>query len=116
MTIEANPSEASALDARIFVAGHKGMVGSAIVRCLRGLGYRNLLVADHADLDLVRQDDVQRYFRDHGIERVVLAAAKVGGIQANNTLPADFIYENLMIEANVIQAAHASGVQRLLFL
>ena len=100
----------------IFVAGHRGMVGSAIVRRLKALGYSNIVVATHAELDLVSQAAVQAFFAARNIDRVVLAAAKVGGIHANNTFPAEFIYENLMIQANVIHAAHAAGVQRLLFL
>lgn len=101
---------------KVFVAGHKGMVGSAIVRRLRSLGYQNILTADRGELDLVNQAAVSAYFQKNKIDQVYLAAAKVGGIYANNTYPADFIYDNLMIEANIIQAAHASGVQRLLFL
>ena len=103
------------LDA-IFVAGHRGMVGSAIVRRLQALGCSNLVTASRSELDLGSQAAVQAFFKHHQIGQVVLAAAKVGGIHANNTYPADFLYDNLMIEANVIQAAHAAGVQRLLFL
>jgi GDP-L-fucose synthase len=100
----------------IFVAGHRGMVGSAILRRLQALGHRGLLTASHAELDLTDARQVHRFFADHGIDHVVLAAAKVGGIHANNTYPAEFIYENLMIECNVIHAAHQAGVQRLLLL
>jgi GDP-L-fucose synthase len=103
-------------DAAVFVAGHRGMVGSAIVRRLAALGYRNILTAGRDTLDLGDQAAVRAWFAAHRIDQVVLAAAKVGGIHANNTYPADFLYDNLMIEANVIQAAHAAGVQRLLFL
>ena len=92
------------------------MVGSAIVRHLRALGHTNLVTATHAELDLKDQAAVNRYFAAHPIDHVVLAAAKVGGIHANNTYPAEFLYDNLMMQANVIQAAHAAGVQRLLFL
>lgn len=100
----------------VFVAGHRGMVGSALSRRLRALGYRRLLTAGRAELDLRSQADVQAYFARNSIDQVYLAAAKVGGIHANNTYPAEFIYENLMIEANVINAAHQAGVQKLLFL
>jgi len=104
------------LDQVIFVAGHRGMVGSAIVRRLEGLGYRNILTAGREKLDLRDQAAVQNFFKSHKIDQVYLAAAKVGGIHANNTYPADFIYENLMIEANIVHAAHLAGVQKLLFL
>jgi GDP-L-fucose synthase len=104
------------LDEAVFVAGHRGMVGSAIVRRLQSLGYRQIVTAPHAELDLANQVEVNAFFAARRIDRVVLAAAKVGGIHANNTYPADFIYQNLMIEANVIHAAHVAGVQRLLFL
>ena len=104
------------IDDVVFVAGHRGMVGSAIVRRLQALGYRQLLTASHDELDLTDQAAVRRFFGRQRIDQVVLAAAKVGGIQANNSLPAEFIVENLMIEANVIDAAHRAGVQRLLFL
>jgi GDP-L-fucose synthase len=100
----------------IFVAGHRGMVGSAIVRHLQALGHTRLLTATHAELDLKDQAAVNHYFAKHRPDRVVLAAAKVGGIHANNTYPAEFLYDNLMMQANVIQAAHTTGVQRLLFL
>ncbi|MFW9270442.1 GDP-L-fucose synthase family protein [Pseudomonas sp. NR3] len=100
----------------VFVAGHRGMVGSAIVRRLQALGYRSVLCAGRQELDLLDQQAVHAYFLENRIDQVYLAAAKVGGIQANNTYPADFIYENLTIQANVIQAAHLSNVQKLLFL
>ncbi|WP_159600621.1 GDP-L-fucose synthase family protein [Agromyces humi] len=103
-------------DLRIFVAGHRGMVGSAIERRLRSLGYAEIVTRTRAELDLTDQAQVQRFFADEHIDQVVLAAAKVGGIYANSMLPADFLYENLMIEANVIWAAHAHDVDRLLFL
>ncbi|MGG6262459.1 GDP-L-fucose synthase [Stutzerimonas stutzeri] len=102
--------------APIFVAGHRGMVGSAIVRRLQALGYANILTAGRDELNLLDQAAVQGYFQANKIDQVYLAAAKVGGIHANNTYPADFIYENLMIEANIVHAAHVSGVQKLLFL
>ena len=101
---------------RVFVAGHRGMVGSAIVRHLQALGQNDLLMATHAELDLKDQAAVNRFFAAQPIDHVVLAAARVGGIHANNTYPAEFLYDNLMMQANVIQAAHAAGVQRLLFL
>lgn len=101
---------------RIFVAGHRGMVGSAIVRQLQTKGYQHIITATHAELDLCNQAEVMQFFVEQKIDQVYLAAAKVGGIHANNTYPADFIYENLMIEANVIHAAHMHGVQKLMFL
>ncbi|NWK49274.1 GDP-L-fucose synthase [Acinetobacter sp. SwsAc7] len=104
------------LNQRIFVAGHRGMVGSAIVRQLQAKGYRHIITAAHAELDLCNQAEVIQFFADQQIDQVYLAAAKVGGIHANNTYPADFIYENLMIEANVIHAAHTHSVQKLMFL
>jgi GDP-L-fucose synthase len=100
----------------IFVAGHQGMVGSAIVRRLQALGRTHLLTATRAELDLCNQHQVRQFFGDHHIDHVVLAAARVGGIHANDVYPAEFIYENLMIEANVIHAAHLTGIQGLLFL
>ena len=103
-------------DQVIFIAGHRGMVGSALVRRLIALGYTHLLTASHAELDLLDQGAVNRFFSDQPIDQVYLAAARVGGIHANNTYPADFIYQNLMIEANLIHAAHQHGVQKLLFL
>lgn len=104
------------LDQTVFVVGHRGMVGSAIVRRLQELGYRSILTAGRAELDLVSQTDVIAFFKNHAIDQVYLAAAKVGGIHANNCYPAEFIYQNLMIECNVIHAAHSLGVQKLLFL
>jgi GDP-L-fucose synthase len=100
----------------IFVAGHKGMVGSAIVRRLKALGRENILTATRDELDLTDQSAVRRFFAEHEISEVYMAAAKVGGIHANNTYPADFIYENLMVQVNVIHAAHEANVQKLLFL
>lgn len=107
---------ATSLDQRIFVAGHRGMVGSAIVRHLQSLGHQNIITAPRESVDLVDAASVQRFFADQRIDQVYLAAAKVGGIHANNQYPADFIYQNLMIEANVINAAHNAGVNRLLSL
>jgi len=102
--------------AKIYVAGHRGLVGSAIVRQLEQSGFDNLLVRTHAELDLTNQSAVQAFFAEHKPDYVILAAAKVGGIHANNTYPAEFIYQNLMIESNVIDAAYKNGVERLLFL
>jgi len=102
--------------ARIYVAGHRGMVGSAIVRRLHALGYGRIVTATHAELELTDQAAVRAFFAAQTIDAVVLAAARVGGIHANNTYPADFIADNLALQCNVIQAAHAAGVQRLLFL
>ncbi|SFI57918.1 GDP-L-fucose synthase [Nitrosomonas sp. Nm34] len=101
---------------RIYVAGHRGMVGSAIVRQLEARGDCEVVTRTHAELDLLNQADVQKFFRDERVDQVYLAAAKVGGIYANNTYPAEFVYENLMMECNVIDAAHRAGVQQLLFL
>lgn len=101
---------------RIYVAGHRGMVGSAIVRRLQSLAGVEIVTATHAELDLTNQAAVQAFFAAQHIDEVYLAAAKVGGIHANNTYPAEFIYQNLMMEANVIHAAHMAGVQKLLFL
>ncbi|MDE4912595.1 GDP-L-fucose synthase [Methylobacterium sp. 092160098-2] len=100
----------------IFVAGHRGMVGSAIVRRLRELGHKRILTADRQSLDLLDQAAVRRFFADNRIDQVYLAAAKVGGIHANNTYPAEFIHENLLIQSNLIDAAHTHDVDRLLFL
>ena len=101
---------------RIFVAGHRGMAGSAICRALQRAGYSNLLTASRSELDLEDGPAVQRWFAEHQPTVVVLAAAKVGGIQANNTYPADFLLDNLKIQTNVIETAWRSGVRRLLFL
>ncbi len=104
------------LQQKIFVAGHRGMVGAAIIRRLQALGYTNIITRGRDELNLLDQAAVQAFFEREGLDQVYLAAAKVGGIHANNTYPADFIYENLMIEANIVHAAHSVGVQKLLFL
>jgi GDP-L-fucose synthase len=101
---------------KIYVAGHRGLVGSAIVRQLEERGFTNLLMRTHKELDLTNQAQVQDFFEKEHPDYVILAAAKVGGIHANNTYPADFIYKNMMIEANVINAAYENKVKRLLFL
>jgi GDP-L-fucose synthase len=111
-----NQPETIPLGSRIYVAGHRGMVGSALVRRLHQQGHTDLLLRRHAELDLCEQAAVETFFAEQRPEYVFLAAAKVGGIGANNDLPADFIYRNLMIEANVIHAAWRHGVKRLLFL
>ncbi len=103
-------------NAKIYVAGHRGMVGSAILRQLQQEGYTHIVHRDSSALDLRRQDAVERFFESEKPEYVFLAAAKVGGILANNTYRADFLYENLMIQNNVIHAAHQHGVKKLLFL
>lgn len=104
------------LDSKIFIAGHRGMVGSAILRKLQARGYRNLVLRSRSELDLLDQGAVRNFMRTEKPEVIFLAAAKVGGILANSTYPADFIYQNLAIEANVIDAAYREGVETLLFL
>ena len=101
---------------KIYVAGHNGMVGSAIVRELKSQGFKNLIIKSKTELNLINQADVQKFFKKHKIDEVYLAAAKVGGIYANNNFPADFIYQNLMIQSNVINSAFETGVKKLLFL
>ena len=103
-------------DSRIFIAGHRGLVGSAIYRELQKLGYINLLTRTRAELDLLHTDAVDRFFEKEKPEYVFLAAAKVGGILANNTYPADFIRDNLVLQANVIDASYRNKTERLLFL
>lgn len=104
------------LNETVLVVGYQGMVGSAIVRRLSELGYQNILTAGRNEVDLLDQRAVGAYFDTHKVDQIYLAAARVGGIHANNTYPADFIYDNLMIQANLIEAAHRTGVQKLLFL
>lgn len=103
-------------DSRIYVAGHRGMVGSAIVRELERQGYRNIVTCTHSELDLTRQEQVERFFASERPEYVFLAAAKVGGIVANSNAPADFMYENMMLEMNVIHSAWKNGCRKLEFL
>src|SRR5512138_1686494 len=110
------PISAMNKDARIFVAGHRGLVGSALVRRLQADGCTNLLLRSSADLDLRNQAAVEQFFAAERPEFVFLAAAKVGGIHANNTYPADFLRDNLQIQTNVIDSAWRSGVQKLCFL
>jgi len=101
---------------KIYVAGHRGLVGSALIRQLQKQGYQNLIYKTHQELDLTRQQEVEDFFKQEKPEYVFLSAAKVGGIQANNTYPGDFLYQNLMIAAHVIHAAYQNGVKKLLFL
>ena len=103
-------------DAKIYVAGHRGMVGSAIVRELNKQGYKNIIVRTHKELDLCRQDAVEKFFAEEKPEYVFLAAAKVGGIVANAEAPADFMYQNMMIEMNVVNAAWQNGCKKLEFM
>ena len=103
-------------DSKIYVAGHRGMVGSAIVRELHRQGYNNIITRTHRELDLTRQDDVERFFAEEKPEYVFLAAAKVGGIVANQSALADFMYENMILEMNVIHSAWKNGCKKLEFL
>jgi GDP-L-fucose synthase len=104
------------IDDKIYVAGHNGMVGSAIVRNLKYKGYKNIIMKSSSELNLIRQSDVENFFESERPDYVFLAAAKVGGIMANNTYRAEFIYNNLMIESNVIHSSHLYDVKKLLFL
>ena len=101
---------------KIFVAGHRGMVGSALIRELIRQGYENIITKNRSDLDLLSQIDVMKFFDKYKPDQVYLAAAKVGGIQANNIFPAEFIYQNLMIQNNIINSAFESGTKKILFL
>lgn len=103
-------------DAVVYIAGHRGLAGSAITRKFQSLGFRNLVTRTHAQLDLTRQADTETFFKDVRPEYVVMAAARVGGILANNTYPAEFIRINLAIQTNIIHAAYKAGAKRLLFL
>src|SRR5580692_839221 len=100
-------------DSRIYVAGHRGLVGSAVARALQQLGYRNLLLRRHEELELTDQASVREFFDRERPEAVIMAAARVGGIHANSTHPALFIRDNLLVQDNVIDAAHRSGVAKL---
>lgn len=103
-------------ESKIYVAGHRGLVGSALMRRLAARGHTNFLMRSHAELDLIDQRAVEAFFGEHKPEYVFLAAARVGGIYANNTYPAEFIHQNLAVQVNVLEAAHRHGVRRLLFL
>jgi len=104
------------LDSKIFVAGHNGLVGSAIVRKLEKEGYKNIIKIDHSKLDLTRQEEVEKFFSNTKPEYVFLAGAKVGGILANSLYPADFIYQNIMIESNIINQCYIHNIKKLLYL
>ena len=104
------------LNSKIFVAGHRGMVGSAIYKDLINKGYHNIVTRTSQELNLINQQDVARFFNEEKPEYVFLAAAKVGGIMANSTFKADFIYQNILIQSNVIHQCYVSGVKKLLFL
>ncbi len=103
-------------NSKIYVAGHRGLVGSALVRCLKSRGYNNLVFRTHAELDLVRQAEVDAFFQKEKPDVVILAAARVGGILANESFQAEFIYNNLVIQANVLEAAYRNGAKELLFM
>jgi len=103
-------------ETRIYVSGHRGLVGSALMRCLKSKGFTNLIVRTHQELELTDQSAVRNFFQEEKIDYVIVAAAKVGGIHANNTYPAEFIYSNLMVEANLIHEAYHAGIDRIMFL
>ena len=103
-------------ESKIYIAGHRGLVGSAIVENFKAKGYSNLIYRTHSELDLTNQEDVKKFYQIEKPEYVILAAAKVGGIIANNRYRANFIYENIMIQNNVIHQSYVQGVQKLLFL
>lgn len=109
-------TEALFQNMNIYVAGHRGMVGAALVRKLNAAGYKNIITRSHAELDLIDQQAVRDFFRTEKIDQVIMAAAKVGGIHANSTYPAEFIYQNLIVECNVIHEAFTAGIKQLLFL
>lgn len=114
--MQTNRTQPMPKEAKIYVAGHRGMVGSAILRELQRQGYHNFVLRTHSELDLTRQDQVEAFFAQEKPEYVFLAAAKVGGIVANNEVPADFMYQNMMLEMNVIHAAVENGCKKLEFL
>lgn len=116
MNMQTNGTHPMPKEAKIYVAGHRGMVGSAILRELQRQGYHNFVLRTHSELDLTRQDQVEAFFAEEKPEYVFLAAAKVGGIVANNEAPADFMYQNMMLEMNVIHAAVENGCKKLEFL
>jgi len=118
MTFEVKKTQSSALgpQSKIYVAGHRGLVGSALMRCLAARGYSNIVTRSHAELELMDQVAVRDFFASEAPDYVFLAAAKVGGIQANNSYPAEFIHQNLVVQTNVIHEAWRTGVKRLLFL
>ena len=101
---------------RIFVSGHKGLVGSAIVRQLQKNQDNELILKERSELNLINQEEVEYFFRNEKVDQVYLAAGKVGGINANNSMPANFIYENLMIEANIIHSSFINNIKKLIFL
>ncbi|HKN19174.1 MAG TPA: GDP-L-fucose synthase, partial [Dissulfurispiraceae bacterium] len=103
-------------NSKIYIAGHRGLVGSAIIRCLKAAGYNNIIGRTHAELELTRQTEVEAFFERERPEYVFLAAARVGGIHANNTYPAEFIFSNLCIQVHIIDAAYKYGARKLLFL
>jgi GDP-L-fucose synthase len=103
-------------ETRIYVSGHRGLVGSALMRCLKSKGFTNLVVRTHEELELTDQRAVRNFFQEEKIDYVIVAAAKVGGIYANNTYPAEFIYGNLMVEANLIHEAYQAGIERIMFM
>jgi GDP-L-fucose synthase len=116
MPVTSNPKAPIAKSARIYIAGHKGLVGSAVVRSLQNQGFENLITRTRTELDLTEQDAVRKFFDASRPQAVIMAAARVGGIHANNTHPATFLRDNLLIQDNVIDAAHQSGVSKFVFL
>jgi GDP-L-fucose synthase len=116
MPITSNPKASIAKSARIYIAGHKGLVGSAVVRSLQNQGFENLITRTRTELDLTEQDAVRKFFDASRPQAVIMAAARVGGIHANNSHPATFLRDNLLIQDNVIDAAHRSGVEKFVFL